>query len=76
MIETIKNLFTQPVSKRLLGIIFILVGVLAIVGSIVLDLLGGGQFSGIGPAQLKAMLAAGVVIVVGITLLPLGGRPA
>ena len=76
MIETIKNLFVQPVSKRLLGIIFILVGVLAIVGSIVMDLLGGGQFSGIGPAQQKAMLAAGLVIIVGISLLPLGGRPA
>lgn len=76
MITTIKNLFIHPVTKRLLGIIFILVGVLAIVGSIVMDLLGGGQFSGIGPAQQKAMIAAGVVIVVGITLLPLGGRPA
>ena len=76
MIEIVKNLFTQPVTKRLLGIIFILVGVLAIVGSIVMDLLGGGQFSGIGPAQQKAMLAAGLVIIVGITLLPLGGRPA
>ncbi len=76
MIETIKNLFIQPITKRLLGIIFILVGGGAIVGSLLMDLLGGGQFSGIGPAQQKAMLAAGVVIVVGITLLPLGDKPA
>ena len=46
MIQTIKILFIQPISKRLLGIIFILVGVLAIVGSIVIDLLGGGQPAG------------------------------
>lgn len=76
MRETVKNLFIQPITKRLLGIIFILVGALAIIGSIVMDLLGGGQFSGIGPAQQKAMLAAGIVIVVGITLLPLGDKPA
>jgi len=76
MIETTKKLFTQPITKRLLGIIFILVGSIAIIGSLVIDLLGGGQFTGIGPAQQKAMLAAGVVIVVGITLLPLGDQPA
>ena len=76
MIETIKNLFIQPITKRLLGIIFILAGAGAILGSLLMDLLGGGQFSGVGPAQQKAMLAAGVVIIVGITLLPLGDKPA
>ncbi len=75
MIEHIKNLGTQPLSKRLLGILFILAGSFAILGSLLMDLLGGGQFSGIGPAQQKAMLAAGVVILVGITLLPFGERP-
>jgi hypothetical protein len=38
--------------------------------------MGGGQFSGIGPAQRVALLAAGVLVLVGLSLLPLGDRPA
>ncbi len=64
------------ITKRLLGIGFILIGVAAIVGMFGMDLVGAGQFQGIGPAQQKALLAAGVVILVGLTLLPLGDKPA
>ncbi|HIE53739.1 MAG TPA: hypothetical protein EYP90_00925 [Chromatiaceae bacterium] len=63
-------------TKRQLGILFILVGTGAALASFALDLLGGGQFGGIGPAQQKALLAAGFVVLVGVTLLPLGGKPA
>jgi len=51
-------------------------GVLAIAASFVNDLLGGGDFQGIGPTQRLALLGAGLVILIGITLLPLGDRPA
>ncbi len=40
------------------------------------DLLGATQFEGIGPAQRLALLVGGVVILVGLSLLPLGNRPA
>ncbi len=63
-------------TKRQLGILFILAGAGAALASFALDLLGGGQFSGIGPAQQKGLLAAAFVVLVGITLLPLGDKPA
>ena len=64
------------ISKRQLGIGFILLGLLAIVSSFAIDLVGAGNFQGIGPAQRLALLGAGLVILVGLTLLPLGDKPA
>ncbi|MCA9952875.1 MAG: hypothetical protein KDE48_24665 [Anaerolineales bacterium] len=64
------------ITKRQLGLIFILVGSLAIAGMFGMDLLGAGQHLGIGPAQQKALLAAGLVVLLGITLIPLGDKPA
>ena len=64
------------VTKRQLGIMFIALALLAIVGSFVYDLAGGGQFSGIGPAQRLALTGAGLLGLVGLILLPLGDRPA
>ena len=64
------------VTKRQLGLAFIAIGLLAAVGSFVYDFLGGGQFSGIGPAQRVALLGAGVLVLVGLSLWPLGDRPA
>ncbi len=63
-------------SKRQLGILFIGVGTLAIVGMFGMDLVGAGQFNGIGPAQQKGMMVSAVAIVLGLTLVPLGDRPA
>ena len=64
------------VTKRQLGLIFIALALLAIVGSFVYDFIGGGQFSGIGPAQRLALIGALLLGVVGLTLLPMGDRPA
>ena len=63
-------------TKRQLGFVFIALGVLAIAGMFLMDLVGAGQFQGIGPAQRLALIGAGVVILVGITLLPFGDNPA
>ena len=63
-------------TKRQLGIVFITLGVLAAAGMFLMDLIGAGQFQGIGPAQRLALIGAGVVIFVGVTLLPLGDNPA
>ena len=64
------------ISKRQLGLIFVGLGFLAIIGSFAVDLVGAGQFQGIGPAQQRVLLVSGLVIFVGLTLLPLGNRPA
>ena len=53
-----------------------LISVAAVIGSFAFDLLGGGQFQGIGPAQRLSLLAAGALFLVGLSLLPLGDRPA
>jgi hypothetical protein len=63
-------------TKRQLGLTFIGLGVLGVLGLFGIDLIGAGQFNGIGPTQRLGLLAAGVVIVVGLTLLPLGDKPA
>lgn len=63
-------------TKRQLGFLFIAIGIIAISGMFAVDLLRAGQYQGIGPAQQQAMLAAGLLILVGISLLPLGDKPA
>lgn len=63
-------------TKRQLGYLFIAVGGAGIVGLFAIDLVGAGQFNGIGPAQRLGLLAAGAVILLGLTLLPLGDKPA
>lgn len=64
------------VTKRQLGLLFIVLGAGAAVGLFAIDLLGAGQFQGFGPAQRRALLAAGAIVLLGLTLLPLGERPA
>lgn len=63
-------------TKRQLGLLFILLGVTAVLGLFALDIVRSGQHQGIGPAQQQAMVAAGLAVLVGLTLLPLGDRPA
>ena len=63
-------------SKRQLGLLLVGLGVTAVIGLFVVDLLGAGQFSGIGPAQRLALLGAGFVILLGLSLIPLGDKPA
>jgi len=64
------------VTKRQLGLLFIILGVGAVIAMFAVDLIGAGQFQGIGPAQRRALIVAGLAILVGATLLPLGNRPA
>lgn len=64
------------VTKRQLGIVFIALAAVAVVGSFIYDFAGGGQFSGVGPAQRLALLGAALLALVGASLLPLGDSPA
>lgn len=63
-------------TKRQLGYLFILAGVGGAIGLLALDFVGAGQFQGIGPAQRLALLVAGGVMLLGLSLLPLGDKPA
>jgi hypothetical protein len=64
------------ITKRMLGIGFILVGFLGVAAMFVRDLTGTAEFEGIGPTQRLAILAGGVLVLIGLSLLPLGNRPA
>jgi hypothetical protein len=54
----------------------IVIGVAGAVGLLAVDLVGAGQFQGIGPAQRLALGGAGLLVLLGLTLLPLSNRPA
>jgi hypothetical protein len=64
------------ITKRMLGIGFAAIGLLTIIGLFAIDFLRAGQYQGIGPAQRIGLIAGGIVLFVGLTLIPLGDRPA
>lgn len=64
------------VTKRQLGLIFILIGVGGAVAMFGIDLLQASQFQGVGPAQQRALIIAGIAVLLGLSLLPLGDKPA
>lgn len=63
-------------TKRQLGLLFILLGILLAVVLFVADFLGASQFSGVGPLQRLALFGSIALVILGITLVPLGDRPA
>ena len=74
----LRYLFTDrfTVSKRQLGIVLLLVGVIGFIGIFALDYIGGGREGGIGPAQRAALMLMVVVAIFGASLIPLGDTPA
>lgn len=65
-----------PLTKRQLGWLSLLTGLAVIVGSLGVDLIGAGRFTGLGPAQQQAIAGGAALVLFGLTLLPLGHRPA
>ncbi|NLF67097.1 MAG: hypothetical protein GX579_21115 [Chloroflexi bacterium] len=63
-------------TKRQLGLLLVAMGVGAAGLLLAVDLLGAGRSAGIGPAQRMALGGAALLVLVGLTLLPLGDRPA
>ena len=64
------------ITKRQLGIALLTVGLIAIVALLAIDWIGAGEFSGVGPVQRLALFAGGLVAALGLSLIPLGDRPA
>ncbi len=64
------------ITKRQLGLIFLIAGIIATGAILAVELLGAGNFQGIGPLQ---RIGLGVTILsslIGVSLIPLGDRPA
>jgi len=64
------------ISKKQLGIALFAFGVLVLVAVLAIDWIGAGAFNGIGPAQKAALGAGGAITLLGLSLIPLGDRPA
>jgi hypothetical protein len=63
-------------TKRQLGILLIMMGLGAIVALFTADFIGASQFSGVGPIQRLGLAGAMLAVLLGLSLLPLGNRPA
>jgi hypothetical protein len=64
------------VTKRQLGITVIALGLLVVLGTISVDLVGAGQWGGFGPLQRIGIGLSLAAIAVGCVLVRLGDRPA
>jgi hypothetical protein len=70
----LSNNFT--LSKKHLGWLLLLAGILAFVGILSIDILDFGREGGIGPAQQMALGVSALTALIGLTLIPLGDAPA
>lgn len=66
----------MPLTKRQLGLFFILAGGLGFAAVFGIDIVDVGREGGIGPAQQIALVGCLLLALVGVTLLPLGETPA
>ena len=64
------------VTKRQLGIIVIVLGLLFVLGIVAVDLTGAGRWSGFGPLQQVGSGLSLAALAVGCILVRLGDRPA
>jgi hypothetical protein len=65
-----------PLTKRQLGLICLLLAIGLALATLAADLVGAGRFGGLGPVQRQALAAAGLLLIFGLSLFPLGNRPA
>lgn len=63
-------------TKRHVGIALLLIGVLGFIGVLAIDFIGGGREGGIGPTQQAALALLALIAVLGLSLIPLGDKPA
>lgn len=70
----LRNDFTF--SKRQLGILCLIVGIIAFVAIMAVDVLDAGREGGIGPVQRIALALTVFLALLGLSLIPLGNDPA
>jgi hypothetical protein len=64
------------VTKRQLGIVVIVLGLVVILGIVAVDFVGAGRWGGFGPLQRIGIGLSVLAIAVGLVLTRLGSRPA
>ena len=69
------DIIAPMITKRQLGILFIAIGLLAIGGALVANMIGGRD-SGFGPLQKIGVGSGVVIILMAIPLIRLGNKPA
>mgnify|MGYP000170983749 CR=1 FL=1 len=72
----VSPLSDPPLTKRQLGWLLILAGGLGALAGLGVDVVSAGGWPGLGPAQAQAVGAAALLALLGLSLLPLGDRPA
>ena len=65
-----------PLTKRQLGWLFVLAGAALSLAALSIDLVRAGRFMGFGPVQQQALGVGLLLLLFGLSLLPLGHRPA
>lgn len=64
------------ITKKFMGIGLTAAGLLGILIAFANDLLGRSDFQGIGPRQMMVIILASILLLVGLSLIPLGDKPA
>ena len=64
------------ITKRMLGIGLVLATIGAVIGLVLYDLVGLAEYDGVGPLQRNIYIAAAVLFLLGLSLIPLGDKPA
>ena len=64
------------ITKRDLGFILIGLGIIGSAGILLVDRLGVGKDSALGPLQTAALIFGAFTVLAGLSLIPLGNRPA
>jgi hypothetical protein len=64
------------ITKRIVGIALTLLGLAMAGATMAVDLIGAGKWGGLGPAQQLAIVVGAALSLIGLSLIPLGDRPA
>ena len=64
------------ITKRMMGLMMSGLGLLGFVAVLAVDLLQAGEHQGIGPTQRAALFVTAAFFLLGLTLIPIGSRPA
>jgi hypothetical protein len=64
------------ITKRIVGVALGLLGAIIVASALAVDMLDAGKWDGLGPAQQVAIIVGVSVALVGLSLVPLGDKPA